>query len=140
MVRLTSIFLVGLLPCVSPILKGIDPIISPDLLKGILKLFPLDTQVEEPAMLMDVTDKDKAKGMATPKVWSSFQKILDKAEHRKIGMQKLKRESFYERAKKAFAVVSTGETALYGNLIIKFGVVAPEKKDDNYPKKYNVYE
>ena len=138
MTRLVYFFVASLLPCVSPILKGIDPIISPDLLhtlasmghgdllvladanfpsssvaaangaklihadghsvpdllKGILKLFPLDTQVEEPAMLMDVTDKDKASGMQTPEVWSSYQKILDKAEHRKIGMKKIAKGEF----------------------------------------------
>jgi L-fucose mutarotase len=31
--------------------------------------------------------------------------------------------AFYERARKAFAMVMTGETAKYGNLIIKKGVV-----------------
>ena len=178
MLRIPIFFVASLLPCVYPILKGIDPIISPDLLhalasmghgdllvladanfpsssvaaangaklihadghsvsdllKGILKLVPLDTQVEEPAFVMDVTEKDKNAGMENPPVWDSFKKILSQAEGRTIKVQKVERENFYERAKKAFAVVSTGETALYGNLIIKFGVVAP-KKNGKYSKK-----
>jgi L-fucose mutarotase len=38
-------------------------------------------------------------------------------------VEKLERFAFYERAKKAFAIVATGETRKYGNIILKKGVI-----------------
>jgi L-fucose mutarotase len=90
------------------------------ILKAVLELFPLDTFVEAPAAVMRRVDEpDKS-----APVWDEFQKLLDSAEGRHIQIERVERFAFYERAKKAFAVVATGETALYGNLILKKGVIA----------------
>ena len=48
------------------------------------------------------------------------------AEGKEVGVELIERFKFYERAKKAFAVVATGEGALYGNIILKKGVLPPE--------------
>ncbi|XP_028917366.1 fucose mutarotase [Ornithorhynchus anatinus] len=98
-----------------------DGVGVPQLLEAILKLLPLDTYVDSPATVMDLVEGDKAKGLTTP-VWTEFQMLLSQAGCNKA-LEKIERFDFYERAKKAFVVVATGETALYGNLILKKGVI-----------------
>lgn len=95
---------------------GVAPV-----LKAVLQLFPLDTFVPQPAAVMRRVDKPDE---AAP-VWNEFQRLLDSAEGRHIMIERVERFAFYERARAAFAVVATSETALYGNLIIKKGVIAP---------------
>ncbi|KAM8783795.1 fucose mutarotase isoform 2-T3 [Rhynchonycteris naso] len=96
----------------------------PQLLEAMLKLLPLDTYVESPAVVMELVSSDKEKGLQTP-VWRSYQSILWEAGCSSC-LAKMERFEFYEEAKKAFAVIATGETALYGNLILTKGVLAPE--------------
>lgn len=72
---------------------------------------------------MDLVNKDKNKGMSVPPVWGRYQEILDKSEGRHVEMSKLERFEFYKQAKESFAVVHTGETALYGNIILQKGVI-----------------
>ena len=55
-------------------------------------------------------------------MWSEYQRLVGPS----FPLHEVERFSFYERAKKAFAVVATGETAMYGNIIIKKGVVEGE--------------
>jgi L-fucose mutarotase len=93
----------------------------PVLLEAILQLFPLDTFVEQPAAVMSRVDHPE---QPAP-IWTEFQRILDSAEGRHINIERVERFAFYERARSAFCIVATGETALYGNLIIKKGVIAP---------------
>ncbi|HSG70864.1 MAG TPA: RbsD/FucU domain-containing protein [Planctomycetaceae bacterium] len=94
----------------------------PAVLEAILKFLPLDTFVESPAFVMQPVEDEPVE----PPVWSDFQTILDAAEGRPVSIERIERFAFYDRARNAFAVVATGETALYGNLILKKGVVAPE--------------
>ena len=93
----------------------------PDLLDAILKLFPLDTYVEAPVGLMDNGDEENR-----PPIWETYEKIVEKNEG-KMNFELIERFAFYERAKKAYAIVSSGETAIYANIIIKKGVVIEEK-------------
>ncbi|XP_062375014.1 fucose mutarotase [Sardina pilchardus] len=106
-----------------PIEIRADGLQIPALLEAILKLFPLDTYVRSPAAVMDLVDSDKELGLETP-VWTSYIHMIKQAGSQG-GLETVERFAFYERAKKAFAVVATGETALYGNLIIKKGVIPP---------------
>jgi len=102
-----------------------DGLRIPDLLKSVLKLFPLDTYdidtLGQPAAIMDMVPGDK--GRNEPDVWKIYQNIVDDCEKRKVPLQKVERFAFYERAKKAFAVVHTGETSTYANLILRKGLV-----------------
>ena len=91
----------------------------PALLEAILKFFPMDTFVDAPAGVMQPVDKNAA----DPPIWKDFRKILDVSEGRRVELERIERFEFYERAKKAYAVVATSETALYANLILKKGVV-----------------
>ena len=89
-----------------------------EILDAILQLFPLDTYVDEPVKLMAVTPGDPV----DPVIWKDYEKIIEKHEPgKKIGQ--IARFDFYDEAKKAFAVVATGETALYANVILQKGVV-----------------
>lgn len=86
------------------------------LLEAILKLFPLDTY-DKPVYLMAKVDGDDVE---TP-IWDEFERIL--APHTDEKPEKIERFAFYERAKKAYAVVMTGERAQYANVILKKGVI-----------------
>jgi L-fucose mutarotase len=93
----------------------------PVILEAVLQLFPLDSFVDKPAAVMRRVDKP---GEPAP-IWNDFQRVLDSAEGRHIAVEQVERFAFYERARQTFGVVATGETALYGNIIIKKGVIAP---------------
>lgn len=93
----------------------------PAILEAILQLFPLDQFVEHPAAVMRRLDKP---GDPAP-IWAEYQRLLDGAEGRHISMEQVERFAFYERAKATFGVVATGEGALYGNIIIKKGIIPP---------------
>lgn len=90
----------------------------PELLDAILKLFPLDTYVEAPVMLMQVTPGDNV----DPVIWKDYRKIVD-AHQDNVKFEEIERFAFYERARNAYAIVATGESALYANVILKKGVV-----------------
>ncbi len=93
---------------------GID---GGDLLKAILPVFPLDTYVEAPVLVMDLTDGDKRKGMPEPEIWQTYRELSGQT----LGL--VERFAFYERTKKAYAVIQTGEERQYGNLLLVKGVV-----------------
>ncbi len=91
----------------------------PELLEAVLKLFPLDPYVDAPVSLMQVVPGDPVE---TP-IWDVYRNIVQKYEPVNNGVENIERFAFYERAKKAYAVVATGEKALYANIILKKGVV-----------------
>ena len=90
----------------------------PELLDAILKLLPLDTYVDAPVMLMQVTPGDNV----DPVIWKEYRKIVDSHQDN-VKFEEIERFAFYERARKAYAIVATGESALYANVILKKGVV-----------------
>lgn len=92
----------------------------PELLEAILKVFPLDTYVENPVSLMQVMPGDTAE---TP-IWDTYKKIVAEEDERgdKV-FGEVERFEFYERAKKAYAIIATGETAIYANIMLQKGVV-----------------
>ena len=142
-------------------LRGIDPLLTPDLLKilremghgdeiavvdanypaaadarrlvylpgadtsqalaAILTLMPLDTYVVCPAFGMAVVG---APDRVEP-THEDFQRLVDAWAEKKIALGRLERFAFYERVRSAFAVVSTAERRLYGNVIVKKGIIRP---------------
>ena len=71
---------------------------------------------------MDLVANDKKKGIQTP-IWNDYQFIVNASEGKSINVELVERFDFYKRAKEAFAIVATGEKALYGNIILKKGVL-----------------
>ena len=102
------------LPCIR-----LDGISATDALEAILTLLPLDSFVPDPALVMQVVgDPD-----AVPDVVREFQTIIDRVADNPAKIGGLERFAFYERARSAYAVVQTGERRLYGNIILKKGVI-----------------
>jgi L-fucose mutarotase len=92
----------------------------PPVLEAILKVFPLDPYVEKPVSLMQVVPGDPVK---TP-IWDEYRNILKASGEPFQEFEMVERFAFYERAKKAYAVIATSESALYANIILKKGVIA----------------
>ncbi len=95
-----------------------DGLKIPDLLEAILPLFELDTYVETPVIMMEAVEGDKL----DPFVEKSYLKSIQKTSPEIKSVHRIERFEFYHRAEEAFAVVMTGETAKYGNIILKKGV------------------
>ena len=91
----------------------------PELLEAVLKFFPLDIYVEKPVGLMAVVPGDKTQ----PTIWETYRTIVRNSGERFSDFEFIERFAFYERAKKAYAVVATSEKALYANVILKKGVL-----------------
>jgi len=91
----------------------------PVVLEAILKLLPLDIYVDSPAALMQVVPGDDVE---TP-IWEKYRKIITASGEKFDDFENVERFAFYERAKNAYAVIMTGESALYANIILKKGVV-----------------
>ncbi|MBB6284704.1 RbsD/FucU family protein [Geobacillus subterraneus] len=92
---------------------------TPQLLDAILRFFPLDMYVDKPVVLMQVVPGDLTK----PSIWDEYKRIIQRYEPSFNGFEFVERFSFYERAKRAYAIVATGEKALYANIILKKGVI-----------------
>lgn len=91
----------------------------PELLDAILQLLPPDSYVDYPFALMAV-----GAGEEEPAIWRVYRDIIaKKAPGYEDKIEQIERFDFYERAKNAFAVIASGETAIYANLLIKKGVV-----------------
>lgn len=91
-----------------------------DILEAVLQVFPLDTYVEKPVNLMAVMPGDNVE---TP-IWQDYERIVEAADKRgKSAIGQIERFQFYEEAKKAYAIIATGESALYANIILQKGVV-----------------
>lgn len=92
----------------------------PEILDAVLQLFPLDTYVEKPFNLMEVMPGDDVE---TP-IWEEYGLITEKYDARgRDVIGKIERFAFYEEAKKAYAIIATGESALYANVMLQKGVV-----------------
>ncbi len=91
----------------------------PEILEAVLTLFPLDTYVKAPVSLMAVTPGDNVQ----PVIWEEYRRIIQKSKEPFKEFEHVERFEFYERARKAYAVIATGESALYANIILKKGVV-----------------
>lgn len=140
-------------------LKGLDPLLSPELLSAlramghgdeiaivdgnypatsagppvirldgvpadaavhaVLSVMPLDDFVPEAAWCMAVVDDPEAE----PPIFDSFREALALHESTEFTLNKIERFAFYARVERCFAVVATGERRLYGNVILKKGVV-----------------
>jgi L-fucose mutarotase len=142
------IMLIGVAPCISPELLALlarmghgdeliladaffpgdscnarviraDGIRIPELLDGILALINLDAYVPAPVAMMAPVPGD----LLDPRVEASYRAVIERRWPGTPPTERVERFAFYERARKAFAVVMTGETATYGNVILKKGVV-----------------
>lgn len=90
-----------------------------ELLEAILQFLPLDQYVEEPVALMKVVDGDPCR----PTIWDSYKQKLNESGNDPAKIEMVERFAFYERAHHAYAIIATGESAIYANVLLKKGVV-----------------
>jgi L-fucose mutarotase len=96
---------------------GVDAV---RLVAAITAVMPLDDFVPAAAFRMGVVDALDE----TPAITAEFARVL--AANGYAGpIEAIERHAFYARAREAFAIVASGEIRLYGNLILKKGVVRP---------------
>lgn len=93
-----------------------------DVVKAVLSLYPLDSFVNDAAARMEVVGEPNE---ITP-VQKEVQKEIDKAEGRPWPMISIERYAFYERARKAYCVIQTGERRFYGCFAFRKGVIPPD--------------
>ena len=92
----------------------------PELLEAILTVFPLDTYVETPVSLMQVMPGDNVE---TP-IWDEYKEIVSRFDERgEKAIGQTERFAFYDETKTAYAIIATGESALYANIMLQKGVV-----------------
>lgn len=92
----------------------------PEILEAILKVFPLDTYVEQSAFLMEKVPGDTVE---TP-IWKEFENIIAKYDTRGVNtLGFIERFNFYKEAKKSYLIIATSEKALYANIMLQKGVV-----------------
>ena len=140
--------LIGIAPCISPELLSVlhrmghgdeivladaffpgdscngrviraDGIEIPRLLEGILALVNLDSYVPSPVLMMAPSPGDSLDAS----VEASYRASIDRFWPDTPPIGYIERFAFYERTRKAFAVVMTGTTVKYGNIILKKGVI-----------------
>jgi len=104
-----------------PVLVRLDGISATDVLDAILTLMPLDDFVDEAAICMQVVGEAKRR----EPVMDEFDRII-KTHEPKMGLSSVERFAFYERVSKGYAIVQTGERRLYGNVLLKKGVIRPD--------------
>jgi len=91
-------------------------------LDAILSLFPLDTFVPEACWRMQVVDHPSQE----EPIFAEFRSVIAKREGPQFKLAEMERFAFYDRVKRSFAIVKTNERRLYGNVILKKGVIRPD--------------
>ncbi|RVC43382.1 ribose ABC transporter, partial [Mesorhizobium sp. M4A.F.Ca.ET.090.04.2.1] len=93
-----------------------------EVVKAVLSLYPLDSFVDDAAARMEIVGNPDE----IPPVQKEVQKEIDKAEGKAWPMISIERYAFYERAKKAYCVIQTGERRFYGCFAFRKGVIPPD--------------
>jgi L-fucose mutarotase len=100
----------------------IDGATATGVLSAVLSVMPLDDFVDQPCARMEVVGDPGE----VPPICAEFQAIIDQAEGGRFKLAAIERFAFYERARRAYGIVQTSETRLYGNVLLKMGVVRPD--------------
>ncbi len=90
-------------------------------LGAILSILPLDSFVAAPARTMQVVGDSQA----VPEIVAEFQRIINDTADNPAPIKSVERHTFYQETRKAYCVVQTAESRLYGNIILSKGIVAP---------------
>ena len=105
-------------------LLRMENLTSAEAAEAILSVMPLDTFIDDAAARMEVVGKPKE----VPAVQKEVQKVINAAEGKSWPMASIERFAFYDKAKKAYCVIQTGERRFYGCFIFTKGVIPPDAK------------
>lgn len=100
------------------LLVRMEGVTATNLLSAVVSVLPLDQYVEHSVFSMQVVGKPDE----IPDIVTEFKAIV-KQNDPEASWEALERFSFYDQVNKAYAIVSTGESRLYGNVILKKGVI-----------------
>jgi len=100
-----------------------DNISSPEAVEAILSLMPLDTFIDNAVQRMEVIGSVDE----VPPVQQEVQQVIDAAQQQSFPLVAVERFAFYERAKKAYAIIQTGERRFYGCFVLTKGVIPPDE-------------
>jgi L-fucose mutarotase len=100
-----------------PVIRA-DGLPIAQLLNAILPLMVLDQYDEQNQIMMAAVPGDQL----DPAVEAGYRASIERQQPDAPPIHRIERFAFYERARTAFAIVMTGETAKYGNIILKKGV------------------
>ena len=103
-----------------PVIR-LDGLLATDVADAVLSLMPLDDFVDEQAFAMEVVGNPRKR----EQTHREFDKLVKKHEPA-MKLALLERFAFYARAAEAFVIVQTGERRLYGNILLKKGVIRPD--------------
>jgi L-fucose mutarotase len=92
-----------------------------DVVQAVLSVMPIDTFVDDAAARMEVVDEPKTILPVMTEVQDKVSAV-DGPNH----MLPIERFSFYDRAKKAYAIIQTGERRFYGCFAFRKGVIGPD--------------
>jgi L-fucose mutarotase len=104
--------------CLGKLLK-IDNVGAPEAAAAIFSAFPLDTYAQDALARMEIVGSPHE----IPPVQQEVQRAIDAAEGRSRPMVAIERYAFYERAKRAYCVLQTGERRLYGCFAFRKGLI-----------------
>ena len=105
-------------------LLRMENLTSAEAAEAILSVMPLDTFIDNAAERMEIVGKPKE----IPPVQKEVQKVIDKAEGKSWPLKSIERFAFYDKAKKAYCVIQTGERRFYGCFALTKGVIPPDAK------------
>ena len=93
------------------------------LLEAMVPVFPIDVQyTEHPGIIMELTPGDKARNLPRPEAWADYERVI-RTRYPEFSLHQVERQNFYTEARKAYAVIQTGEKRIYGNLLLTKGCV-----------------
>lgn len=96
-----------------------------EILEAILEVFPLDTYVDMPVTLMEKVPDDTVETL----IWEAYKQMIRRFDERgEKAVSNIERFAFYEAAKTAYAIIATGESVLYANIMLQNGVVVEDKE------------
>jgi L-fucose mutarotase len=100
----------------------LDGLTTTRVLDAVLSVLPLDEFVPCSAFRMQVVD-DPSGEMP---IFAEFRELLARHEPKRATLDSIERFAFYERVRQSFALIVTGERRLYGNILLKKGIIWPE--------------
>lgn len=103
-------------------LLRIDNVSAAEAVAAVLSVMPLDSFVDDAAARMEIVGAPEE----IPPVQAEVQRAIDAAEGKPWPMTSIERYAFYERAKKAYCVIQTGERRFYGCFAFTKGVIPPD--------------
>lgn len=96
-----------------------DGVSATDMLAAVVSVLPLDTFTDAVFVMEVVGDEgavapiaDEFRGIIATRAGEKLSRIIG-----------IERFAFYERARQAYAVIATGERRIYGNVILRKGII-----------------